>query len=204
MARILLNLSGGIDSAYCMYDALRRGERLLVHHIRLTNHEGRQQLEHRAVKKIRAYIDAQKLPGSYTYLESGYDHGSLGWIPKDAAIWSFMTGVVLANPKHHDITEVIVPRHVDAFGHESDPAAGARRSDAYIRAFVKAVARRDVTILTPIGHLRKAAVMRACPPELLRLCWWCRTPRAGGRACHRCITCKVVDPVLAELRRNPA
>jgi 7-cyano-7-deazaguanine synthase in queuosine biosynthesis len=192
----LLNLSGGLDSAYCLYQAMQAGEHLLVHHIRLKNHEGRQQLEHQAVRRIRAWIDQQNLPGAYTYIESGYESGTIGWIPQDVAIWAFQTGVIMSGPRYAHIDSLIVPRHQDAFVHMKDPAAGMAASDRFIQSFVSLLAKREVKILTPIGHLRKAEIIAAMPAELRRRCWWCRTPKRNA-PCHKCATCKSVDAALA-------
>lgn len=198
--RTLLMLSGGIDSALCMYQALTAGRDLAVHHIRLVNHEGRQDVEDAATSKIVAWHRQNGLDG-FTFTRSTFDYGTLRFIVKDAAVWAFLIAVVLADPKNRDIGRVIIPRHLDAFGHVADPARAAARSDRLLAGMTQLVAGRVPEFEHPIGQFRKPAIIAATPPDLLACCWWCRKPQSG-RPCHRCITCVQVDPVLKE--REPA
>src|SRR5690606_19571219 len=110
----LLLLSGGIDSAYCMWRLLSEGRSLLVHHVHLTNHEGRVQYEAQAVKRILAWMRGRGL-NRFTYTESSFDYGSLRFIVKDSYLWAFHIGIIMANPENRGVTKVIVPRHWDAF-----------------------------------------------------------------------------------------
>lgn len=190
----LLMLSGGLDSTLCAYQALAQSRPVHLHHISFRSHEGRQRHEDRATKAILKWLDTHGLDG-YTYTESTWDYGTLRWIPKDVNVWAFVASVVLADPRHAHLDTLIVPRHLDAFGHVVDPAGQAARSNRLIDGFARLVAHRGVTIDTPLAEMRKADIVAALPPDLRRLCWWCRTPRAG-RPCGRCITCRTVDPAL--------
>src|SRR5690606_23675578 len=64
--RVLVNLSGGIDSSYCLYLAMQAGCDVLVHHIRLVNREGRAPYEKEAVQRVMEWIRSQGLPGRIT------------------------------------------------------------------------------------------------------------------------------------------
>ena len=195
--RALLMLSGGIDSAYCLYDALRGGRDVHAHHVHLINRQGRAGPEGEAVVNILRWLDAQNLPGSYTLTNSVFDYGDVRYLSKDAAVWSFMAGIVLADRQRYgDIHSIIVPRHLGAFAHERNPAAAAALSDRYIKTFIRALTQREVVIELPIGRMTKDQVVAAMPTGLLRLCWWCRQPANARRRCRRCITCKAVDPAL--------
>jgi len=186
--RVLVNLSGGIDSAYCLYLALQAGCDVLAHHIVLKNHEGRQDVERRATYDILAWMESQRLPGRITYVESGFDYGSLGYVVRDLNVWSFLTGVILANPRHRD-RAVVISSHLDS-PFMTDPVRDQRRRD-----LVRAVCTVEPEWVYPIGHMTKAQVVQVCPPDLLQLCWWCRRPE-NGRPCHRCHTCQQVDAAL--------
>lgn len=199
--RKLLNFSGGLDSAYCLYDYLKRGENLVVHHIDLINRQNRHTVEKIAVKNVLNWINRQGFPGKYQYIQSRFDFGTLGHRVLDANIWAFMSGVILAGNKYKDIDTLIVPRHADAFIHIREDFSeqyGDQRSDYLIKVLTKTIARREGKVELPIIHMRKKEVIAAMPKELVKLCWWCRTPNRG-RACHRCFTCVQVDPIMKEL-----
>src|SRR5690606_12086583 len=100
--RVIVNLSGGVDSAYGLYLCLEAGCDVLVHHIRLKNHEGRQDVDQRATRDILDWLRAQKLPGRMTYVESGFDYGSLRYVVRDIWIWTLFTGIILSDPQHRD------------------------------------------------------------------------------------------------------
>ena len=201
VSRKLLNFSGGIDSTYCLYQALKEGEHLLVHHIHLINYEKRAPLERVAVTKTRAWLATQRLPGKYKYIESTFDFGSLGHRVLDVNVWAFFTGVILAGKQNQDIDGVIVPRHAEAFIHEPDPIAAAARSDNFLRVFMNTIAHKEVPILLPIVNMMKEDIIKAMPRELLDKCWWCRRP-VRNKPCHKCITCVQVDPVLRRIRNG--
>lgn len=189
--------SGGIDSVACAYQALTEGQRLVLHHIRLANHEGRQDVEDAAVAAVLEWFRNEGLT-SFTFSHSVFDYGNMPWIPKDVNVWAFVAAILLASPKHRIVKSMIVPRHVDAFGHVSDPAkraALAARSNQLIHGYQQMIAGRQVSLEFPIGKLRKPDIMALIPPELLERCWWCRKP-VEGKPCHKCITCVQVDPVL--------
>jgi 7-cyano-7-deazaguanine synthase in queuosine biosynthesis len=71
-------------------------------------------------------------------------------------------------------------------------------SNASYSALPLHVARRQPKILYPLIDMTKRDIIKEIPIELLRLCWWCRRPRDGAE-CHRCHTCRQVDPVLREI-----
>jgi len=184
--RILINLSGGIDSAYCLWRALSEGHRCLVHHINLKNFEGRSDHERLATEKILSWLTSKGLT-NWTYVESGFDYGSLKYIVKDLYVWSFFTGVILANPRNKDIKKVVLS--------VSSKFLAQTDREERRRSVVRSVAGREPEWITPIASFTKEEVINMTPPELLSLCWWCRTPR-DNNPCHKCHTCKQVDNAL--------
>ena len=85
--RTLLNFSGGIDSAYCLYRYLKDDPRetLLVHHLNLINKEGRAPHEKQAVKSILDWCVKNGI-ANFKYIESAFDYGTLGYLVKDIEI----------------------------------------------------------------------------------------------------------------------
>ena len=191
--RVLVNLSGGIDSAYCLYEALSAGRDVLVHHIRLKNHEGRRPYEYAAVLAIRLWLRQHGLT-RYTYVESSFDYGTLRYVVRDAKLWSFLSAVILLNPKHADVNEVIIPSHLDS------PIMQNKALQDEISGIIRATiaGAREVPLISyPIGKKLKKEVVASMPKDLLAKCWWCRKP-VGGKPCKVCHSCKRYAKAIAE------
>jgi 7-cyano-7-deazaguanine synthase in queuosine biosynthesis len=202
--RVVLCLSGGLDSALCMYRALEAGHELIVHHIVMKNREGRQDVEKRAVDGILRWCRARGLD-RFAYTESALDYGSLRFLILDMYIWSLHIGALLADPLNREVRRVIVPRNLDSFRYRPDRSAAAveqseRRSDERRNAIVRAVAGREPEWLFPMGRMTKADVVADLPPDLRRLCWYCRRPDAG-KPCRKCHTCEQVQGARGEVVR---
>src|SRR5690554_6553651 len=88
----LLNLSGGIDSVYCLYQYVLRGEPLYIHHINLKNREGRNEKEAKAVSDVLSWADSQGY--KYEYIETAFDYGDIRRLLADIEVVGIMTGVV--------------------------------------------------------------------------------------------------------------
>jgi len=197
----LLLLSGGIDSAYCLWQRVQAGLRTRTHHVVLSDHEGRADVENYAVRRVLTWMRRHGGQGLIEHTESAMDFRGM-WIPKNFHAWAYWAGVIMASPDGQSIRTVILPRHSDAFPGGPD-SPGARKSDAAYRGHIELIAGRTPELALPMVHLTKAEVVAAMPPDLLRACWWCRRPRAS-RACHQCPTCKQVDPALRARRQHPA
>jgi len=182
---LIINLSGGIDSAYCLYWALQEGYRPLVHRTRLTNHEGRQDVEDAAVERI---LDWMTTHGDFTFVRSEFDYGTLHNIVKDFEVVSFWTGVMLRNPGHD--MPVLLSVHEDSPSSREDGWEHTQRKAIFSAMGVAP------EFVWPIQKITKAEVIRRCPTELFELTWWCRRPQDGKR-CNRCLTCRQVKAGLA-------
>lgn len=189
---VLLMLSGGLDSAWCLRHYAEQGRRLRTHHVSLHDHEGRGAVEDRAVNRVLKWAEKQGYGHLIEHSTSRVEWGSTGWIPKNYHLWAWWAGAILAAPQHRGITEIALPRHSDAF----TSSTGAVLSDRAYAAHIEAIAGRSVTVLTPMLHLTKAQVVADLPPELVKAAWWCRRPEPTGAPCHRCMTCRQVDPAL--------
>lgn len=194
MPDTLLLLSGGIDSAFCLWKHLTEGGTIHIHHVHLKNHEGRLKYEAEAVKRILKWMTKQGLT-QYTYTESTFDYGTLRFIVKDHNIWALTAGIILADPQNRSINKMIRPLHWDSFAKGAESAPAIRSERAYRNIIQQVSGRNDVELLYPIRQRMKAEIIREMPRDLLELCWYCRTPKAG-KPCHKCYTCKLVDPAL--------
>jgi len=193
MTDTLLLISGGIDSTYCMWKHLQSGKSLRVHHVHLKNHEGRMKYETKAMERVLNWMCGHGLT-SFTYTESSFDYGTIPFIVKDFHIWSFISGVIMADPKNRGIKKLIIPRHWDAFPGGPD-SAGAKRSTRTYSNMVKLISGREPELVYPIINKMKADLIKEMPRDLLDCCWWCRRPK-DGKACHKCYTCQLVDSAV--------
>lgn len=178
----LLLLSGGLDSTLCLHQRVEAGLPTRTHHVRLTNHEGRQDLEDRAVESILDWFGA-----SIEHTRSEVDWGTLRWIPADLYLWAYWAAAILSSPREKHIDTLIIPRHQDAFR----TAAAAEHSDRVYTETIERMAGRTVRLEYPILEMRKTDIVEALPESLRKLCWFCRKPR-HGRPCGTCMTCKQV------------
>lgn len=208
----LLMLSGGIDSAFCMWQALSHGRRLHVHHINLDTAEGRMTVEKRAAQRILEWHRARGLT-NFTYTESTIRLSRALRTPYDRTWYSTMAGVVFITER--GLKHLIHPRHKDGLYVRPGQSveAKAKRADMEIRGHIELVCGRTPVIEMPILHMTKAEIIQATPRDLLQRTWYCRRPHGGGinaLPCHRthvsrarwCPACRQVAPVLAQLQRT--
>ena len=183
----LIQLSGGIDSTYVLYDWLRNNpdKSILVHHIHLKNHESRLEHEKVAVNNILDYLRKHGY-NNFIYLESGFDYGNLGWIVKDVEVCGFFLGVILRNKRWSNLKQILLPIY--------KPEAGLRHKRAErIRNIISL--QRPIEVLYPLLEFTKEDTIKALPKELLDLTWYCRKP-VNGKVCGECITCVEVNHLL--------
>lgn len=189
----LLLLSGGIDSAYCLWRRVKAGLPTRVHHVSLRDKCGRHPFEDAAAHNIVKYLEANGGRGLIHYTESVTDFGGLRYVPRNHHLWAYWTGAILSFEPH--LKRVVKATHVDAFRHGPNTPAVANVNRTY-DAGIKAVAGRVPVWVYPMAHMLKAEVIQAMPPELLELCWFCRVPADGGVPCGTCYTCTLVLPAL--------
>src|SRR5690606_36196773 len=170
--------------AYCMWRALLEGRTLLVHHVQLTNREGRVAYEAQAVQRILDWMRGQGLT-RFIYSESAFDYGTLRYVVRDHCIWALWIGILMDDPKYRHIRHVIRTDHWDSDADGPDSPVMQRAQRRY-RNISYEVCERELILEHPIQHMMKAEVVRATPPDLLELCWWCRHPTPSGKPCHRC------------------
>ncbi len=107
---IILNLSGGVDSVFCLYDYLiNHKDKILVHHCIMNNQNkelsDRANYELNAVKKVLNWLDSKSL-NNYCYIESRFDHPVGVAIIQDIEIIGFITGLIV---KNNGISKCIIP-----------------------------------------------------------------------------------------------
>jgi len=181
---LLVNLSGGIDSTYALWVALKQGRKCIVHHIVLNNRQRRAEREEKAVTDIMLWLTDQGL-NNWEYLESVTDFGQITR-SRDVTVWGWWTGVILR--KRPQIKQVLVPTYrVDS----------PEYHDKILQGLVKLIANRDdVEFLFPLAALKKKDVVRSLiPKDLLALTWYCRQPTPKG-TCNKCHTCKEVHDAM--------
>ena len=191
--KIMINLSGGIDSTYAAYHALKSGESVLLHHCVLKSRTNRWQQEKKAVAHALNYFAKVGL-NNYTYVETGFDYGKISYLIYDVELMGFLTGLVLRNPKYKSVKKVIVSIN------SNDPSALDINTPRRVRAnaLTDVLMERPIEFEYPYVHISKKDMIKGLPRDLLSGLWWCRTPR-GGNKCGRCKPCREINPTIKNL-----
>jgi 7-cyano-7-deazaguanine synthase in queuosine biosynthesis len=193
---VLINYSGGIDSVFAAWQALKQGERVLIHHCILKNRNNRYNSEKAATAATLNYFKKVGLT-NYKYVESGFDYGTIGYLIYDVEIIGFLTGVVLRNPRYSNLDRVIVS--VNANDPTGRDINNFRRSRANL--YAESVSGKSIKWEYPMIHMTKEEIIGKMPKELALSCWWCRRPKSSGKPCGSCPPCKEVLPIMNKLTK---
>lgn len=185
---VLLNISGGLDSTFCLWQQLTEHpkEKILLHHIRLhSKKENRLDLEWKAVANILAWLEKQPYD-NWEYHETSFDYGTLPDVTvRDIKVVAFFTGIILRTPSFGIIKRLIVPRHLGEVVEAKDEPIKAYR----ILSVLLALEAPKVRLVFPIEHLTRKDMVEKLPQELLECCHSCRRP-IKGQPCGNCNTCR--------------
>ncbi len=186
----MINLSGGVDSVYAAYDALKRGEEVLLHHCVLKSRTNRWQQEKKSVNHALNYFSKVGL-NTYTYVETSFDYGKITYLIYDVELIGFLTGLVLRNPKYKNVSRVIVSVNAN------DPSARDVNTPRRVKAnaLTDILMDKQVKFEYPYIEISKADMIKSLPPDLVAGLWWCRTPR-GGNKCGRCKPCREINTIV--------
>jgi 7-cyano-7-deazaguanine synthase in queuosine biosynthesis len=188
---LLVNLSGGVDSTFYAWRLLSEGWPLLLHHVRMVNREGRAEVEQAAFEGVCGWLRGRGL-GRFSTAESGVDLSGVAKLPMDVEVVGWFTGVLLwANS---NVSTVVVSANRDDVSIAKPQSARVVRR----RKLAELQAGRSVGWWAPFGHMSKAQMVEAMPPELLALTWWCRKPQSG-RVCRRCRVCREMQSAKQRL-----
>jgi hypothetical protein len=181
--KAIIQLSGGLDSAYCLYDWLKNNpdDFIVVHHINMINHEGRGKFEQKAVYDILGWLDKNGL-NKYIYLENTFDYGNIKYIIKDVEVCGFHIGLILRNKRWASVKDVILPIY------EPEMANRQKRAAKLIQMVSM---KSTLNLIYPIKNTSKQETISKMPKELYELCWYCRKP-LNNKPCGTCHTCKSV------------
>lgn len=182
----LINLSGGVDSVYCVWKLLRENpeEKFLIHHV-ARDKRVRTKKEKEAVDNVLAYLKNSGLT-NFKYIETkGYVLPKSVSVIKGIEMVGFFTGVILRSYKN--IKNVVICANSEDLvqGEGYDLRSKTRFDITY--ATSRGV---EINYLYPIKHMTKGEIADALPVELLALCFYCRTPDADGNTCGNCQPCR--------------
>ena len=193
---VLVNYSGGVDSVYAAYRALRNGDKVYLHHCVLKSRVSRHTQEKKAVGNTIDYFKGHGME-NFKYIETSFDYGNLDYMIYDVELIGFITGIILKKPAHKNISRVIVSVNAE------DPTGidinTPRRVSA--NALAEQVAGRKIDWEYPFIHMTKKEVMEDMPPELLKMTWWCRRPQKNNTPCNACNSCKSTAKVVKSLTK---
>lgn len=198
--KALIPFSGGIDSTAGLYLTLTQNpdQHFLVFKVNLINGEcaSRTVKEEQAVNNI---LDALRRMGiqNFTFKRLSFDYSQLGSPPIwDSEAVNFAAATCLR--AHPEISEMVEGAIADDYLQE-----GFQERLDQIEKILYLVSKRskeDLKIVFPLKNMLKYEVMKAMPPDILKLTWSCRYPEGAAnwelKRCHKCSTCETIDQVL--------
>ena len=195
----LIMLSGGIDSAYLLWEQLKTTQTPIhAHHISLRTHQERRwDLEDAACNRIIPQLQQIR---SFTVSASIIDTSMFPYPGWDSDTQLLMGARVAANLAAEKVTLMIGitkddrerPIIVDRINRNVLPnmwEAMVESIDPHHRK------RIDREISTPLAETTKAEILEKIPQELLDLTWSCRRPVREGatvRPCGHCQPCRLI------------
>jgi len=190
----LLNLSGGVDSVYCLWHYLKKGIPLVIHHVYLVHrdhhlvcNEGKANYEQKAVEGVLRWA-ADNYDTPFTYVETMFDYGPQ--IPAgitDVEVVAFMSSVIMRNTSYGIQNLVISANAEDNTVGQTCPRH-TRRMD-----MLRILVPRPINLLWPIKNKTKVQLLEEMPPDLVDLCWFCHRPDEEGKRCRRCEPCRKMN-----------
>lgn len=192
--KIYLGLSGGLDSAYLAYRLLSMGHPLLIHHCTYRTSQNRWPYEEVAYRAILDWLTNHGLTDWQLITTEFAKDSSVPYWFLDYEYLFWIAGVHLRNhPRRREDRSDI--RHVIVASHQESRRTFGDRTFNRIWQTLERTAERKIVGLEPMKRYNRTQILADMPPDLIRLCWWCRTPK-DGQPCHACSTCRAVDPAL--------
>jgi len=188
----IMAFSGGVDSVYVLYKYMKDNpnKTILIHHVRLKNHQGRMEYELRAVKDVLRWMDKHGYRLRYKYIESGMDYGNIKNIHYDITSVACFTGIILKNSIYKNIKYVIcTPNKEESQGKELEEVKNTNKRVTRDNVIKLLSGREDLEIIYPIYNIPKDDIINDMPKDLFELCWYCRKPTKDGKPCGVCFTC---------------
>lgn len=202
----LMPLSGGLDSTYLLKKLLREtDDQLVVFHLTMANREGRELVEKQAVTAIAQYCISEFRP--FSLIGIGLDRRQVSSFGMDMQTVAFYSGLIQRQfSERYGRTFDQFYMGGWAIEDNIDPIPqndGEDRRQLIIdhgqagRGFTS---RPELKIHDIVSKREQAEYLG---PELVRLCWTCRTPtrdeQGNHTECGTCKTCEQMEPVRAAL-----
>ena len=193
MATKLVLLSGGLDSL-CMTHLMLKSAKdndIHIHHVNITNIEGRASAEATAVKNAIEYFQANDYP-KFKYTESTIAAPAFGRsFMYDSDAVNFMAGYVCSMDK--TITEVAIG--LNKSDTNGPNTTRIQKANELLALFTTA------TKIYPVKDYTKQEMYDLLPEELRTVFWSCRTPKyveGHANACGHCHTCQQIRQLTAK------
>ena len=188
MDNILVMLSGGVDSAYCMYYYLENTNLpIYTHHIILrSDRERRYQQETKATNSIIEWCN-NNYPNRIVK-----NYNSNWWINSNVSgqdiDLSLFIGATVAC-KLPGVTAITTGRNLEDGGVDGDVAA-----NKIWKVFAETYDGLEWETLKPGKDLHKVEVIKLLPKDLFELTWSCRSSHTDKQCgqCHACLLNKGV------------
>lgn len=202
--RVAIFFSGGIDSTYLVYNALREGHEVYLVYANGTQSPIKTAAEKQARIRIREALEKMKLPGKII-LDAHIDVADTLRAPPDSwaqPFYWFMSATQVLHRQWVDEVQVGV-----IWGDEQWGVAGFMEIAWTNLMSAIYPGRSDrPKLIYPIAYMSKYQLRKDLPEKLLKLTWYCEMPRFfrnKPKACGECLPClkrKLDDKLVAEER----
>jgi 7-cyano-7-deazaguanine synthase in queuosine biosynthesis len=192
----LIMLSGGLDSTYILYDAVKNSEdKIWVHHIVLKNSvEVRWKEELIAARKVMEYCRKIR---SFPYSESEWGFHFKKYFVWDIDVIAFTAAQIVPNIAGEDKVTLVTGRVKEDDNNPLSVQQLEYTQTLWEAASKKFAGKVEKDILKPIREKHKKELITELPLDLLNMVWYCRNSDQG-RPCGKCKSCKD----MAEARKS--
>lgn len=194
----LIMSSGGVDSAYLLYDRLKNTNiDVHAHHIKFITHNQyhRWDVEEKACYEIWNYLSKIR---KFSYSTSTIDLSTFPYTGWDSDTHLFIGSRVAMNLTADNVTLEIADNADDYLQDDVQSRKERNASDNLWTAILGSLdevfcKKITPTVSYPLKHMTKREILQAMPQELIDLTWSCREPvrdAEGVRPCGKCHACK--------------
>jgi len=178
----LIEVSGGMDSVYCLWKFLKENpkEYVLAHHIILKYKGPRREKEEKlACDNIVKWLRTHGL-NNFEYNESVFEYGNLLRPILDVQVVAFFSGIIFKDIAFSNIKTLIIPLRKNEYV----------KRETKIKLILNSLEISPLPeILLPILNSNRREMADKMPADLLALVNSCRRP-INGRPCKLCPPCK--------------
>lgn len=193
---ILIPLSGGLDSTYTVYKALKAGYKVRTTYVEIMNNERKTENELSAINKINEYFT----DNYYQLYDTSYENNRVDINNFTHSLELPQIPMFLFNLAYV-IDESIDEIHLGGVLNDDMISFENEIKKAFNGLKTLFTFDKNIKLLIPYKKVRKFQIISELPDELLKLVTTCENPLSDGEACGDCGPCRRI--FADELTEHP-